>query len=117
MTNSPPQLQAKEGNSSSQLGVLSGAGGRLLELRGIALHLGAKDVLRGLNLSGARGHVDCTEIVRDHAVVSAIPEVNVPHPQAKVTHEVAIGSVDSSQLETLMARGLDPDSAAGLISR
>lgn len=67
--------------------------------------------------AGARGHVDCTEIVRDRAVVSAVPEVRVTHPLAKVTHEAAIGSVDSRQLETLMARGLDPDAAVDLIIR
>jgi hypothetical protein len=69
------------------------------------------------NAPGARGHVDCMEIVRDHAVVSAIPEVKVTHPLAKVTHEAAIGSVDAKQLETLMARGLDPDEAVDLIIR
>lgn len=69
------------------------------------------------NAAGARGHVDCTEIVRDSAVVSAIPEVKVTNPQAKVTHEAAIGSVDAKQLETLMARGLSPDSAVDFIIR
>lgn len=69
------------------------------------------------NAAGARGHVDCLEIVRDQAVVSAIPEVRVSHPEAKVTHEAAIGSVDSKQLETLMARGLDPDAAVDVIVR
>jgi hypothetical protein len=69
------------------------------------------------NAAGARGHVDCMEIVRDRAVVSAIPEVRVRHPQAKVTHEAAIGSVDSRQLETLMARGLAPDEAVDMIVR
>lgn len=69
------------------------------------------------NAAGARGHVDCMEVVRDKAVVSAVPEVRVRHPQAKVTHEAAIGSVDSRQLETLMARGLAPDDAVDLIVR
>jgi Fe-S cluster assembly scaffold protein SufB len=69
------------------------------------------------NAAGARGHVDCMEVVRDRAVVSAVPEVRVRHPQAKVTHEAAIGSVDSRQLETLMARGLAPDDAVDLIVR
>jgi len=69
------------------------------------------------NAAGARGHVDCMEIVRDRAVVSAVPEVRVRHPQAKVTHESAIGSVDGRQLETLMARGLAPDDAVDLIVR
>jgi Fe-S cluster assembly scaffold protein SufB len=67
------------------------------------------------NAAGARGHVDCMEIVRDRARVSANPMVKVSHPQAKVTHEAAIGSVDHQQLETLMARGLSPDAAVDLI--
>ncbi len=69
----------------------------------------------------ARGHVDCREIVQHGAFASAVPIVEVNHPQAHVTHEAALGSVDRKQLETLMARGLDEDEAsdkiiAGLLS-
>ena len=64
---------------------------------------------------GARGHVDCMEIVQDQAKASAIPIVRVFHPEAKVTHEAAIGSVDKKELETLMARGLSPEQAVELI--
>jgi len=39
----------------------------------------------------------------------------VKHPKAHVTHEAAIGSVDSKQLQTLMARGLSEDEATDLI--
>ena len=67
------------------------------------------------NAAGARGHVDCMEIVHGGGRVSAIPEVRVTHPTAKVTHEAAIGSVDSRQLETLMARGLTPEEAVDRI--
>jgi len=67
------------------------------------------------NAAGARGHVDCMEIVRGEARASAVPEVAVTHPLAKVTHEAAIGSVDERQIEALMARGLDPDAAADRI--
>lgn len=63
----------------------------------------------------ARGHVDCKEIVRDEAIANAIPIVEVHHPKAHVTHEAAIGSVDSKQLETLMSRGLSEDDATDLI--
>ncbi|MBK7676103.1 MAG: SufD family Fe-S cluster assembly protein [Candidatus Accumulibacter sp.] len=69
------------------------------------------------NAPGARGHVDRMEIVHDRAQVSANPLVRVSHPQAKVTHEAAIGSVDHQQLETLMTRGLTPDAAVDLIVR
>jgi Fe-S cluster assembly scaffold protein SufB len=67
------------------------------------------------NAAGARGHVDCMEIVKDNAIAKAIPIVNVTHPLAKVTHEAAIGSVDKRQLETLMAHGLTPEEAVDVI--
>ncbi len=63
----------------------------------------------------ARGHVDCTEIIKDNGVVSAIPIVEVNHPKAHITHEAALGSVDSKQLQTLMARGLSENDATNLI--
>jgi Fe-S cluster assembly scaffold protein SufB len=63
----------------------------------------------------ARGHVDCKEIVQGQGVARAVPIVEVNHPTAHVTHEAAIGRVDSKQLETLMARGLSEDEAVELI--
>ena len=63
----------------------------------------------------ARGHVDCKEIVQGDAVARATPVVEVRHPQAHVTHEAAIGSVDSKQLETLMSRGINEEEAVDLI--
>ena len=65
--------------------------------------------------AGARGHMDCKEIVRDRAVASAEPIVRVEHPQAMVTHEAAVGTVDQKQLETLMAHGLTPDEAVDVV--
>lgn len=65
--------------------------------------------------AGARGHMDCVEIVRDQAIARAEPIVYVSHPEAKVTHEAAVGTVDQKQLETLMARGLTPDEAIDVV--
>jgi len=67
------------------------------------------------NAAGSRGHVDCMEIVKDHAVAKAFPYVQVNNPLAKVTHEAAIGSVDKRQMETLMAHGLSPEEAVDVI--
>jgi hypothetical protein len=67
------------------------------------------------NAECARGHMDCTELVRDRAVAKAEPIVNVTHPLAKVTHEAAVGTVDQKQLETLMAHGLTPEQAVDVI--
>ncbi len=64
---------------------------------------------------GARGHVDCMEIVQGQAKASTIPIVRVFHPETKVTHEAAIGSVNKKELETLMGRGLSHEQAVELI--
>ena len=84
----------------------------------VAVEQDARAELTGImeaHAKGARGHVDCREIIKDHAVASAVPIVKVTHPLAKVTHEAAIGSVDQKELETLMAHGLDPEQATKLI--
>lgn len=77
------------------------------------------DVLNELyaRAPGARGHVDCKEIVQGKAIARAVPIVQVEDPAAHVTHEAAIGSVDSKQLQTLMARGLTEEEATDLIIR
>ncbi|MHB8792575.1 MAG: SufD family Fe-S cluster assembly protein [Thermoleophilia bacterium] len=75
------------------------------------------EVFSEMEASGrrSRGHVDCIEIVQDRASARAVPVVNVLDHTAKVTHEAAIGSVDSRQLETLMSRGLDQAQAVDVI--
>lgn len=97
---------------------LDGAGARGLIKSRVAVEDEASAEIIGAtygNAAGARGHVDCLEIVRGNATAAAVPEVRVSHPQAKVTHEAAIGSVDQQQLETLMARGLAPEEAVDRI--
>jgi Fe-S cluster assembly scaffold protein SufB len=69
------------------------------------------------NAPGARGHMDCTEIVRDQAEARNTPLVIVRDDKAQVTHEAAIGSVNRKELESLLARGLDEDDAVDLIIR
>lgn len=97
---------------------LNGEGARGLVKTRVAVEDEAQARIIGAtygNAAGARGHVDCLEIVRDRAVASAVPEVRVSHPQAKVTHEAAIGSVDERQVDALMARGLSPAAAVDRI--
>jgi Fe-S cluster assembly scaffold protein SufB len=65
----------------------------------------------------ARGHMDCTEIVRDEAQAKNMPLVIVRDDRAHVTHEAAIGTVNRKELETLMARGLDEETAVDVIIR
>ncbi|MCK9382575.1 MAG: SufD family Fe-S cluster assembly protein [Sulfuritalea sp.] len=98
--------------------VLAGRAARGLIKTRVALEHDATAEIIGItegNAERARGHMDCMEIVKDRAVASAEPIVKVTHPQAKVTHEAAIGSVDHHQMETLMAHGLSPEQAVDLI--
>lgn len=69
------------------------------------------------NAPGTRGHMDCTEIVRDRAEAHNAPVVVVRDDGAQVTHEAAIGMVNRKELESLLARGLDEDEAVDLIIR
>ena len=98
--------------------VLDGENSRGLIKTRVAIEDSAEAEVTGItegNAAGARGHVDCMEIVKDNAVAKAIPIVNVTNPLAKVTHEAAIGSVDKRQMETLMAHGLTPEEAVDVI--
>jgi len=100
--------------------VLSGENSKGLIKARVAIEDRAQAEVTGItegNAKGARGHVDCLEIVKDNAIARAIPIVNVSHALAKVTHEAAIGSVDKRQLETLMAHGLSPEEAVDVIVR
>jgi len=98
--------------------ILVGNNSRSIIKARVAIEDEAKAEVIGItdgNAAGARGHVDCMEIVKDKATAKAVPIVNVTHPLAKVTHEAAIGSVDKRQMETLMAHGLTPEEAVDII--
>jgi hypothetical protein len=98
--------------------VLAGRGARGLLKTRVALEDDARATVVGTTrgqAEGARGHMDCMELVKDRAQARAEPIVDVSHPLAKVTHEAAVGTVDRAQLETLMAHGLSPEQAVDLI--
>lgn len=98
---------------------LNGQGARGLAKSRLVLSNQARAEVRGetyANAPESRGHVDCIELVNgSEAEAIAIPVVSVTNDRAKVTHEAAIGSIDSRQVETLMARGLDEDRAIDVI--
>jgi uncharacterized protein len=98
--------------------ILDGEGARGIIKTRVAVEDEARSAVTGVThglAPGARGHMDCKEIVRDRAVATAEPIVKVAHPQAMVTHEAAVGSVDQKQLETLMAHGLTPEEAVDVV--
>jgi len=100
---------------------LDGQGARGLVKSRLVLSDNARAMVRGEtygNAPFARGHIDCLEVVNgDGVVASAVPVVHVNDRRAKVTHEAAIGSIDSKQMQTLMARGLSEEEAVDVIVR
>jgi hypothetical protein len=99
-------------------GMLQGPGSRGLVKSRIAVKDKAQsEVLSELtaHAQGARGHVDCIEVVQGKAKAKAIPVIYVTNSLAKVTHEAAIGRVDQKQVETLMARGLKEEEAVDVV--
>ncbi len=65
---------------------------------------------------GSRGHMDCIEIISGrNAKAKAMPVAIVANDKAKVTHEAAIGSIDSEQLNLLLSRGLTEEQATEVI--
>jgi len=101
-----------------ETGILKGSSSRGLIKSRIAVRDKAQsEVVSELtaHAPGARGHVDCIEIIQGEAKAKAIPIVYVTDSLAKITHEAAIGSVDKKQVETLMARGLKEDKAIDIV--
>ncbi len=65
--------------------VLAGANARGLIKARVAVEDEATAEITGItegNAAGARGHVDCMEIVKDNAVAKASPRVQVNNPLA-----------------------------------
>jgi uncharacterized protein len=67
------------------------------------------------NAPNVKGHIDCLEVVKGNAEVSAIPIIKVNNDLAELSHEASIGRINEKQLETLIARGLSEDEATDLI--
>ncbi|MFW6022799.1 MAG: SufB/SufD family protein [Halanaerobiaceae bacterium] len=67
------------------------------------------------NAPYVKGHIDCVEVVKGNAEVSAIPIIKVKDEMAELTHEASIGRINKKQLDTLIARGLSEDEATDLI--
>lgn len=99
---------------------LNGAGARGLTKTRVAVRdqaVSQVDTVMEGNAPGARGHMDCTEIVRGAAQARNQPLVIVRDDHAQVTHEAAIGTVNRKELESLLARGLDEEEAVDLLIR
>lgn len=64
----------------------------------------------------ARAHVDCSGLMlSDSGVIEAIPGLRAMHPEAKMSHEAAIGKIDIGEVNYLQSKGLTEMQAITLI--
>jgi Fe-S cluster assembly scaffold protein SufB len=95
-------------------------------------HSGAEIVARTVNHGGtvvqtglligaakdARAHVDCSGLMlSDSGTIEAVPGLRSMHPEARMSHEAAIGRIDMGEVHYLQSKGLDEMQATALIVR
>ncbi len=114
---------------ASMPGTYSDIGGTVLmsgenssaELVARAVNYGGTVVQTGL-LTGAakdsRGHVDCSGLMLgDEGMIEAVPGLRSVHPDARMSHEAAIGRIDMGEVNYLQSKGLEEMQAIALIIR
>ncbi|TAJ12128.1 SufD family Fe-S cluster assembly protein [Marinilabiliaceae bacterium JC017] len=67
---------------------------------------------------GVRAHVDCSGLMLStEGVIEAIPGLRAMHPDARMSHEAAIGKIDTGEVNYLQSKGLEEMQAIALIVR
>ncbi len=91
------------------------------ELVSRAVNHGGTVIQTGLLIGaakGARAHVDCSGLMMtDKGIIEAVPGLRSIHPDARMSHEAAIGRIDSGEVNYLQSKGLDEMQAVALIVR
>lgn len=91
------------------------------ELVSRAVNHGGTVIQTGLLIGaakGARAHVDCSGLMlSDKGIIEAVPGLRAMHPDARMSHEAAIGKIDIGEINYLQSKGLDEMQAIALIVR
>ena len=67
---------------------------------------------------GTRGHVDCSGLMlNENGIIEAVPGLRSVHPDARMSHEAAIGKIDMGEVSYLQSKGLEEMQAIALIIR
>lgn len=85
-----------------------------------AITTGGKIIARGEligNSERIKAHLECKGLILKKGVIRAIPELRGFLPGVEMSHEAAVGKIDQREIEYLMARGLDEESAISTIVR
>ncbi len=91
------------------------------ELVARAVNYGGTVVQTGMLIGaamGSRGHVDCSGLMLgDEGIIEAVPGLRSVHPDARMSHEAAIGRIDTGEVNYLQSKGLEEMQAIALIVR
>ena len=68
-------------------------------------------------VAGVKAHLECKGLILNNGLMHAIPELSGYVPGVEMSHEAAVGKIDRREIEYLMARGLDEESAISTIVR
>lgn len=99
--------------------VLRKAGARA-EIISRAITTGGTIIARGEligEVEGVKGHLECKGLILKKGIIRAIPELTGCVPGVEMSHEAAVGKIDRGEIEYLMARGLDEETAVSTIVR
>lgn len=64
-----------------------------------------------------RGHIECKGLILEDGTIHAIPEIEGSVAGTELSHEAAVGKIARHEIEYLMARGLDEETATSTIIR
>jgi Fe-S cluster assembly scaffold protein SufB len=97
-----------------------GARGASAELITRAITRGGTIISRG-HIKGetesTRGHLECKGLILKDGRIYAIPEIEGVVVGTELSHEAAVGKIAREEIEYLMARGLDEETATATIIR
>ena len=97
-----------------------GAKGASAELVTRAITKGGTIISRGHILGkteGTKGHLECKGLILKDGTIYAIPEIEGNVVGTELSHEAAVGKIARDEIEYLMSRGLDEESATATIIR
>ena len=114
-------LAARE-NSHMDVGsrVVLEASGTRAEIISRGIVAGGTLIARGDlvgKVAGIRAHLECKGLILKEGLMQAIPELQGHVPGVEMSHEAAVGRIDRKEIEYLMARGMDEETAISTIVR
>ncbi|PWR75678.1 SufB/SufD family protein [Methanospirillum stamsii] len=68
-------------------------------------------------VKGTKGHIECKGLILRDGIIHAIPEIKGDVVDTELSHEAAVGKIARDEIEYLMARGLDEETATATIIR